>query len=123
MQQNKIETLKFATNQLWLYGSFLLLIFGLIDNSINALMFSTKLKANPCLFYLLAGDITNSFTLLTNLVSIIFDVSHNRYFSRSKLILCKISTYLQTVFTTVSILMLCLASADHYCSTSRDVRR
>ncbi|CAM4944946.1 unnamed protein product [Rotaria socialis] len=123
MQQNKIETLKFATNQLWLYGSFLLLIFGLIDNSINALMFSTKLKANPCSFYLLAGDITNSFTLLTNLVPIIFDVSHNRYFSRSKLILCKISTYFQTVFTTVSILMLCLASADHYCSTSRDVRR
>ncbi|CAF0984422.1 unnamed protein product [Rotaria magnacalcarata] len=92
MSQNKIETLKFATNQIWLYGSFLLLIFGLIGYSINAVMFGTTLKVNPCSFYLLADDITNSFALLTNLVPIIFDVLHNRYLSRSKLILCKLST-------------------------------
>jgi hypothetical protein len=123
MPENNTEILTFATKQVWLYGSLILLTLGLVGNSINTLIFRRKLKTNPCSFYLLTGDIANSFTLSTNLLPIVIDVLYDSYLSRSILILCKIWTYLPTVFTTISILMLCLASIDRYCSTSRDVYR
>jgi uncharacterized membrane protein len=117
------NTLAYVTKQIWLYGSFSLLIPGLIGNSINILMFRTKLKANPCSIYLLTGDIANTLILLSNLVPIIVDLLNGTNGSTIFPVLCKLWTYAPAVFTTISILMLCLASVDRYCSTSRDVRR
>ena len=117
------NTLFFVNTQIWLYGSFLLLIPGLIGNSMNILMFRTKLKANPCSFYLLTGEIANSLVLLINLVPIIINELYGSNGSGSVLLLCKLWTYMPTVFTTMSISMLCYASVDRYCSTSRNVHR
>jgi len=123
MSEKTNNTLAYVTGQVWLYGSFLLLIPGLIGNSINILMFRTKLKANPCSIYLLTGDIANSLILLTNLVPSIIDELNGSNGSQTVPVLCKLWSYTPTVFTTISILMLCLASVDRYCSTSRDAHR
>jgi len=69
------------------------------------------------------GDIANSFILLTNLLPVIINFLYHRDLAKSTPVSCKLFTYLPTVFTTMSILMLCLASIDRYCSTSRDAHR
>jgi hypothetical protein len=112
-----------VSEQIIFYGSFLTLIAGLLGNTINTVVFSTKLNNSPCSLYLLVLEICNSFKLIISLVPIIVFKLHGSNGTEKSIVWCRVQSYLGYTFTFISVVLLCLAAVDRYCSTCRSANR
>ncbi|CAF1263936.1 unnamed protein product [Adineta ricciae] len=107
--------------QLSLYAGLFLLVFGIIGNGINILVF-TKVRIyriNPCTFYFLMGSIDNLFYICLNLPIRILIVSFQIDVIGSSDIWCKIRNFLLTAPSLISITFSCLATIDQFFVTSK----
>ncbi|CAF1301367.1 unnamed protein product [Adineta ricciae] len=114
-------TLLQDAQKLSLYGGIVLLVFGIIGNGINILVF-TKVRIyriNPCTFYFLMSSIDNLFYVCLNLPIRILIVFFQIDVIGSSDIWCKIRNFLLTAPSLISITYSCLAIIDQFLVTSK----
>lgn len=118
-----IDTLNYATAQIYIYGYCFIFLTGMIGNSVNILMFTTDLKGNPCSLYFLTTAVCDCFEILVWIVPYTIQVIYGKNGTESFLPWCKLMPYLADTLTMLSVAALCLASIDRYHSTCRAVSR
>ena len=118
-----VDSLNYATQQIYIYGYCFIFLTGMIGNSINILMFTTSLSRSPCSLYLLTTEVCDCLEILVWLVPYTVQVIAGVNGTESNLSWCKLMPYLAVAFTMMSIAILCLASIDRYHSTCRSVRQ
>ena len=118
-----IDSLNYATQQIYIYGYCFIFLTGMIGNTINILMFSTNLRKSPCSLYLLTTEVCDCLEILVWLVPYTVQVMAGVNGTESNLAWCKLMPYLAVAFTMMSMAILCLASIDRYHSTCRNVRQ
>ncbi|CAF1269949.1 unnamed protein product [Adineta ricciae] len=107
--------------QLSLYFGLSLLVFGIIGNGINILVF-TKVRIyriNPCTFYFLMGSIDNLFYICLNLTIRLLTDSYGVDIYGGSDIWCKIRQFCLPVPALISITFSCLATIDQFFVTSK----
>lgn len=120
---NTVDTLHLISDRASAIGFFLNFIFGVIGNSINIIIFRTKLKGNTCPLYLFYAELCNTILLLILLLPNAITRIRGESIFKSNMIWCKAGRYLFQICTTTSILMLCLAAIDRFHSTCRSASR
>ena len=118
-----IDSLNYATQQIYIYGYCFIFLTGMIGNTINILMFSTNLRKSPCSLYLLSTEVCDCLEILVWIVPYTVQVMAGVNGTESNLGWCKLMPYLAVAFTMMSMAILCLASIDRYHSTCRNVRQ
>ena len=121
-QSIEADTLNYISNQLYIYGYNIILILGLFGNTLNTIIFATKLKNSVCTLYLLVSDVSNIATLLFYILPSIIKVSYGKNGTESSLVWCKLINYIADVCILISTFMLCCASVDRYFCTSNQAR-
>ena len=121
-QSTEADTLHYIGNELYIYGYSIILILGLFGNTLNTIIFATKLKNSVCTLYLLVSDVSNIATLLIYILPWIVQVSYGKNGTESSLVWCKLINYTADVCILISTFMLCCASVDRYFCTSNQAR-
>ena len=116
------DTLNYVSTQIYIYGYCFIFLTGLFGNTLNIIVFLTKLKENVCSFYLLIGEITDTVTLLIYLLPAIVGIVYGKNGTESNLAWCKLTNWVSDITNLMSTLMLCLASVDRYLCSSRQIQ-
>ncbi|CAF1453294.1 unnamed protein product [Adineta ricciae] len=92
------------SQQLTIYIGLFLLIFGLLGNSLNVVVFSSThtYRTTPCTFYFLISSIANIGFLLINLTSRVVSVGFDFDLSRTSVHWCRARQYFIGVFSLIS---------------------
>ncbi|CAF1453641.1 unnamed protein product [Adineta ricciae] len=111
------------SQQLTIYIGLFLLIFGVLGNSLNVLVFSSArtYRTTPCTFYFLISSIANIGFLLINLTSRVVSVGFNFDLGQTSVHWCRARQYFIGVFSLISFTCSSLASIDQYFVTSKHV--
>ncbi|CAF1263952.1 unnamed protein product [Adineta ricciae] len=107
--------------QITFYTGLFLLVFGIIGNGINILVF-TKVRIyriNPCTFYFLMGSIDNLFYVCLNLPIRILTDSYGVDIYGGSDVWCKVRQFCLPVPALISIAFSCLATIDQFFVTSK----
>ena len=118
-QATKVDILNYVTNQVYIYGYSFILITGLFGNTLNMVMFMTKLKDSVCTLYLFVSEICNNTVLILYILPSIVQLTYGSNGTESWLPWCKLTNYVADGCILISNLMLCLASVDRYLCSSR----
>ena len=122
-QLTQVDTLNNVTRQLYIYGYSFIVVTGVAGNTINTIMFSTKLKASVCSAYLIAYDVSNIVGILIYNVPTIIQLAYGKNGSESSVIWCRAMNCVGNICLIYGPLTLCLASIDRYLCTSRQASR
>ncbi|UJR19715.1 hypothetical protein I4U23_022849 [Adineta vaga] len=116
-------TLIYDAQQFTTYIGFFFLIFSVIGNGINILVFSRTpmYRTNPCAFYFLIGSIDNLLYLLFNIPARILSVSYGIDLTSMSRTGCKLRYYFLITPTLIAMSCSCLATIDQFLVTSKSV--
>lgn len=109
--------------RLTIYLGIFILIFGIIGNTINVIIFSSvqTYRKVPSFFYLFVGSITNILFILINLISRIVSNISEYDLTRSSSAWCKIRQYFLSTLCCISLSCSCLVTMDQFFSTSKKI--
>jgi hypothetical protein len=102
---------------------FVILIIGIIGNSLNILIFLTfgTYKSSACSQYMLAGSLFDLVFLLIGIITRILGQGFNLDFTLTSRVWCKLRPSILEMISLCSFTCLCLQSVDVFCCTSRSV--
>jgi len=108
--------------QFTIYAGFVLLLAGLVGNSINIFIFSSVriYRTTPSTFYILIGSIDNIFYIIINLPTRILSEGYGIDPTMSSTIWCKARNYFIGVLSLISFSCSCLATIDQFFVTSHN---
>jgi hypothetical protein len=120
MSSSYISTLNFISQQLTIYLSITIFIFGIIGGLLNIIIFlSLKIfRENICVFYLIIMSLVNLGVLITGLLTRTMISGFSIDWTSSSLFYCKFRLYSLQTCTSITFTCLCLATIDQYISTS-----
>lgn len=118
------DTILYIFENLYVYLSFIILIFGLIGNILNIFIFLNEksFHKNQCVFYLISESIINSIQLLITFTSRICVSVLNYDPMQTSLTWCKIRSMIAQACTLISMTTVCLLVVDQYLSTHYNPR-
>ncbi|CAF4601974.1 unnamed protein product [Rotaria sp. Silwood2] len=120
-----IAKLQYISDQLSLYMSGVILVFGLIGNLLNCLVFAQRsLRSKPCVIYFLVASILNLIIIFSGLAPRtfqFFSIIPDRTDTVSTL--CKLRLVVIFTMRTISSWLLTLASVDRYLISNPNVNR
>jgi hypothetical protein len=123
-QSAAADTLNYISNQVNIYDYGVILVLGIFGNTLNIIMFSTKLKNSVCTFYLLVSDICNMASILAYILPSIVQLTYGKNGTESSVLWCKLTNYICDTCILISTYTFCLASVDRYfCTSSQPNRR
>ncbi|UJR12031.1 hypothetical protein I4U23_016209 [Adineta vaga] len=110
----------FICQQIIVYSGIILLIFGIIGNTINIYIFSsvTTYRQTPTTFYFIIESIFKTIFLVINLLPRSISYSYGYDFVNISWFWCKLRQTLVIMSSTVSITAICLSTIDQYLITS-----
>ncbi|CAF1168879.1 unnamed protein product [Adineta ricciae] len=113
-----------VSQQITIYGGFILAIGGIFGNSMNILIFSTyqTYRTTPSTFCFLINSIINLIYLCMNLLSRILSVGYGIDYTRTSILWCKTRSFSITTFSLISFTCSCLSAIDQYFLTSSNVQ-
>ncbi|CAF1246863.1 unnamed protein product [Rotaria sp. Silwood1] len=120
-----IAKLQYISGQLSLYMSIIILVFGLIGNLLNCLVFAQRsLRSKPCVVYFLVASILNLIIIFSGIAPRAFQI----FFmipdqTETVSTLCKLRLVVLFTMRTISSWLLTLASVDRYLISSSNVNR
>jgi hypothetical protein len=114
-----IATLVFVTRQINIFAGMPIFIAGVIGGLLTTIVFLSfqTFRRNPCAFHLSVMSFVNIGQLLTGLLSRITTNVSGIDWTQSSLFYCKFRMYFLVVFTTISLICMCLATIDQYFAT------
>lgn len=115
-----VDTLSYANNFLNVDVGYFIVIFGIIGNLINLLVF-TQLKlfrTNQSVFYLITLSILEFAVLIFGTSTRVISASFGYDPTRLSLFWCKFRSYVVQFLTAMIPTVICLSSLDQYSSTS-----
>jgi hypothetical protein len=122
-QSIDVDTLNYSANQLYIYGTIVVIVTGLFGNTLNIIVFSAKLKDSVCPFYLLAVDVFNIAAILMYDLTDVTQLIYGKNGSESSVAWCRVINYVGDVSIVFISFALCLASVDRYVSSCRQASR
>jgi hypothetical protein len=118
------ETILSIFQEIIIYLSFIILVFGLIGNFLNIFIFINHkiFHKNQCIFYLIIESIVDSAQLLITFTSRIGIIAFKYDPTQTSLAWCKIRSMIAQACTLISMTTVCFAVIDQYLSTHYDPR-
>jgi len=115
-----INSLQYATNQVYLYGGLFILITGVIGEVFNILIFTTlkTFRKTSCGFYLTIVAISNFGQMITAVLIRTLNYGFSIYLIQTTWI-CKIREYSVVFFALMTFTSICLATIDQFLSFIR----
>ena len=106
------------------YVNAVLLLLGLVGNSLSCLIFLQRvLRSNPCALYFLAASVSNMLFLST-LLSPMLDAWNEQFnLINTSSLLCKLIMFVILMSRTLSLWFITLATIDRYIVSSSDANR
>ncbi|CAF4564651.1 unnamed protein product, partial [Rotaria sp. Silwood2] len=99
-----------------------LLVVGIIGNTLNCLVFFRKrLRSSPCSIFFAAASIANMTVMIYYIIPTIHSV-YNSPPENENLVYCKLRLYIRNALLVISRSYLTLACVACYAQTSRNVR-
>ncbi|CAF1365618.1 unnamed protein product [Adineta ricciae] len=118
-EKSVYDRLDFIYKQVYLYCSIFIIIFGVVGNVFNIILFSRRaLYPNSCSFYFLTLSINNLIIMFFSCIPDIFIITYGIDMKNNSTILCKIGWYYSFTVQNFSLFCLSLASFDRYCGSS-----
>lgn len=120
MSASLIASLKFASQQVTIYGGLTVLVFGLLGGTFNLLVFFTlrTFRHSSSAVYLIIMTICNIGQLLIGLLARTLVYINQYDFADISLPYCKVRLYFSHVCVMISLTCFCLATIDQFCGTS-----
>ncbi len=111
-----LNSLRFATRQINLYGELFVFIIGIIGELLNIVVFSTlkTFRQTTCSFYLIINAIANIGILIVILLRVIYDGFNGGLTYTS--LFCKFRYLLARYWILLSMTSMCLVSIDQFIS-------
>jgi hypothetical protein len=109
---------EYAAAQIVIYIGFLILISGLIGNTLNIIIFTSlkTFRQTSCALYLTAASFANILHLLANLLSRILITGYNTDLTKTSTVLCKLRQYVATIAPLMALSCMCFATVDQFAS-------
>jgi len=120
MPSSDIPTNLLLAQQITIYISYIILIGGLIGNTLNLITF-TRLKifrSQQCIFYFIIKSIIDYIHLLLLLISQLSTDAFHYNTSQKSYIWCKLSLSIYQTCTQISLITICFAAINQYLSTN-----
>jgi hypothetical protein len=121
MSQSTVDALNNAAVQINIVGYALITVFGLFGNTVNIIIFLTKLKESVCSRYLVAFEIANQIDILVYYIPYIVQLAYGLNGTESNAPWCRLWNFIGHVTSIFPNMMLCFASIDRFLFTSRKV--
>lgn len=103
-QSATADTLNYISNQVNIYGYSVILVLGLFGNTLNIIMFATKLKNSVCTLYLLISDVCNMASILAYILPSIVQLTYGKNGTESSLLWSKLTNYIRDACILISTL-------------------
>jgi uncharacterized membrane protein YeaQ/YmgE (transglycosylase-associated protein family) len=107
------------------YGLIVILLFGIVGNILNCLVFTRrKLRSKPCSIYFLVASVVNMIVLLTTFIPRIID-GWNAELDLIETVsaLCQLLMFLLFSTRCISVWIITFASVDRFLVSSRNIHR
>jgi len=119
MSSSIIASFVAAEQQMYIYAGITLLVFGLVGNLLNTIVFLSlqTFRQSSCAFYLTIMSMVNIVQLITGLLSRIMISGFNIDWTQISLFYCKFRTFLYEIAALISLACICLATIDQYFAT------
>lgn len=131
-----MNQLEYISRQLMIVAGIIMIIFGVIGNILNVLVFTNwsrgqgsknrqhiRTQTGNSPLYLFTSSLANLIVIVYSLTTrILFDGYHYIVTQNTVFLLCKMRYYCLHTFDTISWVCLCMAIYDRYLVSSREVR-
>ncbi|CAF1367164.1 unnamed protein product [Rotaria sp. Silwood1] len=120
-----IASLQYTSTQINLYVPTFIMIFGVVGNLTNILVFTQRaLRSKPCVIYFLVSSITSFMSLISGLTPRLFQSLFLVPDATQVVsVLCKLRIVVLFITRTISSWLLAFATVDRYVISSLDVNK
>ena len=124
MSTSVIPTLNYISQQISIYGGFIIFFTGIIGGLLNIIVFLSlrTFRENSCAFYLIIMSFVNIGNLITGLLSRIIISGFRIDLTLTSSFYCKFRWYCLQFCVLSSFTFTCLAAIDQYMGTAVHVR-
>ena len=119
MSQNTVDALNNAGNQINIYGNAFICVMGLFGNTVNIILFLTKLKDSVCSRYLLAIEVSNQINLLIFYIPLVVKFSYGKNGTESSVAWCRLWNFVGHITSAFPTIILPCSSIDRFLCSSR----